>query len=286
MGIENAHRVGPKKSRKNERPRAIIVKFFHLEEKEAALMRSNQIKEMCNIFVDEDFPPEIEERRRTLKPIVVAAKKVVRNGKHQYSANLNVDKLTINGKRYTADTTDELPDELKLKNIFTPTRGSTTAFFTTHSPLSNHYMAEQQVDNRTFNCNEQFYMFMKATKFNDHETAKKIMQTTNPGHQKGLGSNIKNFKEDVWRESCIDIMRTGLQAKFNQNPDLEQFLLDTGSNMLIEGNAKDSYWGAGLSIHNPKIWKKHAWWGIAENHLGRLLQEVRLECKRDESNSG
>ena len=125
-------------------------------------------------------------------------------------------------------------------------------------------------------------MFSRAKRFNDHETAEKIMQTTNPGVQKGLGSNIKDFKEQVWKETCLEVMKTGLQAKFQQHPHLKEFLVNTGSNMIIEGNPKDTFWGAGLSIHNPKIWKKHAWWGSAENHLGRLLQDVRTELKRDE----
>lgn len=56
-GIENTHRVGPKKMHKNGKPRMIIVKFFHLEEKEHVLLKIDHIKWMCNIIVEEDFPP-------------------------------------------------------------------------------------------------------------------------------------------------------------------------------------------------------------------------------------
>ena len=59
-------------------------------------------------------------------------------------------------------------------------------------------------------------------------------------------------------------------AKFSQN----------GNNMLVEGNPKDYCWGAGLSIHNPKIWNRNAWLGYAQNNLGKFLHEVRKELKR------
>ena len=70
-GIENAHRVGQKSKHKNSKPRMIIAKYFHLEEKEHVLLKCEHIKWLCNITVDEDFPPEIDERRRVLKPVLV-----------------------------------------------------------------------------------------------------------------------------------------------------------------------------------------------------------------------
>lgn len=174
--IESAHRVGPRNSQKNSRPRYILVKLFHLEDKDFILLRHQNIRNACNILVEEDFPHEIDERRRILRPVMLAASsKTQQNGKNRYSASLNVDKLVVNGKSYSTKTTVKLPNELQLKNISTLTRGTTTAFFTANSPLSNHHIANQTVNNQIFNCNEQFYMYAKAKKFNDHETAKKIM---------------------------------------------------------------------------------------------------------------
>ena len=39
-------------------------------------------------------------------------------------------------------------------------------------------------------------------------------------------------------------MKVGLQAKFDQNLKLKQFLLDTGTTILVDANPKDKYWGA------------------------------------------
>ena len=280
--IESAHRVGPNKYNPKSQPRYILAKLFHLEEKEQILLRSHQIRNLHGVIVEEDFPPEIESRRKTLRPVVTAAKNIIQNGKKKYTAKLNVDMLIVNGKKYTTKETDQLPEDLQLSKLATPTCGNTTAFFTANSPLSNHHLAKQTVNGKRFNCNEQFYMYSKATKFNDHVTAKKILQEKRPGQQKFLGDHVKGFVEKIWKDCCQEVMKTGLQAKFTQNEHLKDYLLSTGNNQLVEGNPKDSYWGAGLSIHHPKIWEKNGWVGKATNHLGRLLHEIRLEIKRDQ----
>ena len=40
-----------------------------------------------------------------------------------------------------------------------------------------------------------------------------------------------------------------MQAKFDQNLDLQAHLKGTGDNILVAANQNDVYWGAGLSVH-------------------------------------
>lgn len=57
-----------------------------------------------------------------------------------------------------------------------------------------------------------------------------------------------------------------VRAKFSQNPDLLQRLIDTGDMELTEGNRwHDRYWGVDLMS------------GEGENHLGIILMKVRTE---------
>lgn len=266
------------------RPRAILVKLFHLEDKEYIQLRSQQIRNSCKVTIEEDFPIEIEGKRKVLKTVLNAANRVVQqDGSRKYNAKLVVDKLMVNGKTYTTKTTNKLPEELMLHNITTPSNGKQTAFFTYHSPLSNHYKAEQVVDNRLFNSNEQYYMYAKAKRFSDHESAQKIMMEKDPVQQKKLGSNIAGFNEDRWMECCLEVMNKGLEAKFHQNEELKEFLLDTGNNYILEGNPKDKYWGTGLSIYDRRIRKSSSWVASAQNNMGKLLEEVRREIKREEN---
>ena len=57
-------------------------------------------------------------------------------------------------------------------------------------------------------------------------------------------------------------------AKFTQNPDLAKRLLDTGDEILEEGNTwHDTYWGVDLKT------------GEGKNMLGSILMRVRNELR-------
>lgn len=283
--LESVHRLGPKQE---NNPRPIIVKFFHATEKELVFSKRQHIWNQTGIRLEEDFAPKVEANRKVLKPILIAASKSVdKAGKYEYSASLRLDKLNVNGKVYTVNNLEKLPQKLAPNTLATQTKGNITAFFTASSTLSNHHLAEQRIGNKLYNCNEQFYMEQKALTFKDHDTAKAIMKEKSPGLQKKLGrdKHIANFSESVWNNRCLDIMATGIRAKFSQNHKLRQSLLDTGNNMLLEANPKDSYWGVGLSIRDRRIWEHNSWIGQASNHLGRLLHELRREIKNELKNT-
>ena len=56
------------------------------------------------------------------------------------------------------------------------------------------------------------------------------------------------------------------KAKFTQNPNLAQLLIETGDATLIEGNNWDDVvWG----VCN----------GVGENRLGKILMQIRTEIK-------
>lgn len=65
----------------------------------------------------------------------------------------------------------------------------------------------------------------------------------------------------------LQLMERLLLKKFDNNhPQLQQMLLSTGDEELIEGNYwKDTYWG----VCN----------GVGENHLGKLLMKIREKLK-------
>lgn len=61
-------------------------------------------------------------------------------------------------------------------------------------------------------------------------------------------------------------MYEGLRAKFTQNEDIRQKLLETGDRKLIEHTDRDKYWGDGGN-------------GEGLNKLGILLMKLRTELK-------
>ena len=70
------------------------------------------------------------------------------------------------------------------------------------------------------------------------------------------------------------VMREGVRLKFDSDPDLKKYLLDTNNKQLIEANPKDKYWGIGCSMHSYKA-KDQKNWG--KNFLGKILMAIRDE---------
>ena len=76
-----------------------------------------------------------------------------------------------------------------------------------------------------------------------------------------------------WEEIKYDIMYEVCKAKFTQHPDLAQKLLDTGDEMLVEGNT----WG-------DKVWGQVK--GEGQNMLGQILMRIRDELRKCDDQSG
>ena len=85
-----------------------------------------------------------------------------------------------------------------------------------------------------------------------------------PSDAKRLGRHVP-LRED-WNSIKEQIMYEICKAKFTQNPDLAEKLLETGDAELIEGNWwHDTTWG----MCN----------GEGQNLLGKILMRVREEIK-------
>ena len=277
-GIEIAHRIG-RKQQHRERP--IMVSFFHFEEKDLILAKSQHIWNTTNIRIEEDFEEKVQTNRKRLIPILTAANKIIgSSGRKEFNANLKFDNLTVNGKVYTINNMDQLPEKLNPEKLATDTRGNITAFFSANSPLSNHHLAQQKIGNQVYNCNEQYFMQQKALTFGDRTTAQAILREKSPVLQKQMTRKYKLLDQTPWLNKCLEVMETGIRAKFTQNEHLREFLLQTGTTMLLEANPNDSFWGVGLSKNNPQLWKKNSTWANkATNHLGRLLSELRRDLR-------
>ena len=261
--LEKAHRLGQFGSLH----RPIIAKLSNFKDKQSILSKKQQFKDI-GVTVVEDFPAEIQARRKIFGPVIQAA---YRSGKHK--ARLIGDKLLLDGKQYSTRDTSKLPEDLRPEYLSTVTNGDKIAFFSLNSKLSNHYNCTFTVNGQTFSSAEQYFMCSKAKEFGDHNAVRAIMSSTDASAAKAIGSRIKNFDREVWRKVRDTHMRTGLTAKFHQNDDLKTFLKGTDKKILIEANEKDTYWAAGLHLNDQDIWNPSRWKG--KNRLGTMLTEIR-----------
>ena len=78
-----------------------------------------------------------------------------------------------------------------------------------------------------------------------------------------------------WDEKVDEILKVGLIAKFQQNPPIAKYLVDTGDKHLAE--AKDPIWGNGLPLYHKDALNPQAWKGA--NKLGEALGIVRIQMK-------
>ncbi len=70
------------------------------------------------------------------------------------------------------------------------------------------------------------------------------------------------------------MMETGVHAKFTQNQDLKDQLIDTSTRQLQECNKFDSFWGIGLSLMEASN-RDHYSVMKGTNVMGRILESVR-----------
>jgi hypothetical protein len=147
-------------------------------------------------------------------------------------------------------------------------------------PFSNWYPFPFKIDGMVYNCSEQFMMAEKARIFKDDVALNRIMNAVDPSDQKRYGRCVSNFEKDKWDAIARDIVFKGCYAKFTQNPDLKQALLDTEDTTLVEASPKDCIWGIGLHKSDPKAQNRATWRGT--NWLGETLTKVREKILEEE----
>ena len=122
--------------------------------------------------------------------------------------------------------------------------------------MSNFYECPVTYEGISYKNNEAAF---QAQKCNDKAERQKF-SNLNPTEAKKLGRTV-NLRKD-WEGVKVNIMKELVTAKFEQNADLREKLISTGSEYLEEGNT----WG-------DRVWGTVD--GKGANLLGKILMEVR-----------
>lgn len=134
-----------------------------------------------------------------------------------------------------------------------------THFQGEHRFLSNFWLCDVVFEGLCYKSSEAAYQAAKTL----NESQRRVFLTLGPGAAKRKGRELK-IRPD-WDAVKLQVMEQILQNKFAQNPELQEKLLQTAPQELIEGN----HWG-------------DTFWGVddrkgGQNHLGRLLMKLRDE---------
>jgi ribA/ribD-fused uncharacterized protein len=129
--------------------------------------------------------------------------------------------------------------------------------------LSNFYLTEVEYEGMNFPSSENAF---QAAKTLDTKLRQYFLSVT-PSVSKRMGRAL-TLRPD-WEKVKVEIMAELLDIKF-RDPVLRAKLLATGDQELVEGNWwHDTFWG----VCNDK----------GENHLGKLLMELREKLTREAS---
>jgi N-glycosidase YbiA len=133
--------------------------------------------------------------------------------------------------------------------------------------MSNFHEASIWIDGQRYPSVEHAYQAFKFGPYAGEHSAHDMVRTAkSPGMAKKLGYSAQLPAD--WDATKTDLMRRLVREKF-KNPLLRSMLVATEDVTLIEGNTwNDRFWG---------VCK-----GTGQNWLGRILMEVREECKREE----
>jgi len=142
-----------------------------------------------------------------------------------------------------------------------------------------HKATFKDCDGTEFSSAEQFMFYHKARLFNDTESLKAIMATTDPKKQKALGRGVKGFTEELWIEHREKIVFLGSFYKFSQNKELRNDLLFFGDRTFVEASPVDKIWGVGLHYNDVRAEDPTQWNGL--NLLGKQLNLAAKEIVTD-----
>jgi hypothetical protein len=130
--------------------------------------------------------------------------------------------------------------------------------------LSNYHVCDFTLDGCNWSSTEHYYQAQKTMDPGYRET---IRLAETPDEAKQLGNSPNCHIRPDWTIHRVVAMRTAIQAKFTQNPELMELLLATGNSELVENSMRDYYWGCGADESGRSM-------------LGLLLMHLRTELRR------
>ncbi|GIL24893.1 NADAR family protein [Actinocatenispora comari] len=139
--------------------------------------------------------------------------------------------------------------------------------------LSQWWPCRFTVDGVGYASAEHWMMAGKARLFGDGVALERILAARTPAEAKKLGRSVRDFDQQVWESRRFGLVVDGNVAKFGQDPRLREFLLGTGSRVLVEASPYDRIWGIGVSAADERATDPARWPGA--NLLGFALMRAR-----------
>lgn len=111
--------------------------------------------------------------------------------------------------------------------------------------------------------------YFQAQKFVGASDEEAIRLAKSPKQAAEMGRDRKRPLRPDWEQVKDNVMREAVRQKFLTHKDIQQTLLNTGDEEIVENAPGDYYWGVGAD-------------GSGKNMLGKILMEVRAELQQSQ----
>ena len=253
-----------------DHPHPFSIEFVHHEDVSFIIENRGYLSE--GVFVNREFSPEIERKRRTMLPILRAARHF--EG-YKKQIRLEKDKIVIKRKDYDMSNIHDLPEDLNAFKVTSKEDENVVGYFGELNPLSNFFPAPFVLDGHHYISSEQYIQASKAKWFGDVDVYNQIMGCKTSSDCKDFSRKIRGVDNVKWDTAAAELCRPGIREKFVQNPVLLEILVKrTGSKRIIEC-AKDRLWGTGCPLSQEDCLDNDRW--ITPGIMGKILEDIRME---------
>ena len=145
----------------------------------------------------------------------------------------------------------------------------TIYFYKVHEPygcFSNFSPHAVVMDTVQWPTSEHYYQAQKFIGTSDAHLCETIRQAETPEAAAALGRDRTCKVRPDWDQVKCQVMYEVVRIKFQSHSDIRAVLLGTGNQLIIEDSPTDCFWGCGVDQDG-------------ENHLGRILMQVRTELR-------
>lgn len=123
-----------------------------------------------------------------------------------------------------------------------------------------------QVEGLYWQTVEHYYQAQKFVGSENEGLIQVIRDVQTPMEAAQIGRDRTRKLRSDWERVKRQVMWQGVLTKFLTHPDIQEILLDTGEELLVEDSPTDYYWGCGQDK-------------TGQNQLGKILMNVRHEIR-------
>lgn len=272
----------PRESEKNRKSRPTVVGLSSVKWRDLILGKASDIRSNTGVkgfWINRD---QNDNSRRKHQLVKACYNLLTNNG---FSCSMKGSIITMRGRQYDYEKLYLLPDP--CTPFFVKSRetldGTGLCFQSEHIFCSNFAPSIFKYDGYVYKTVEHAYQCIKVRDSGYIELAEDLRAMRNPYKVKKLGGEIPAGKK--WKAQSEQLMKDLIQAKFDQNPNLRERLLDVPYRNFFEMTG-DRVWATGRRISKADVRIDPEDLKVGKNLVGRAITRTKNGFIQEEVRAG